>query len=264
MGRSTVCFGNVQFLYCSCPNVGRSCPPLTEQAWDGDVAKGITARSAVRLTVPSEPVIAADFGHRTILVFIVNVASVSAADTVTLGGTVATELLLLESATTAPPAGAGPLSVTVPVEEFLPVTLGGFNVSEVRTGGSTVIVVVCVTPPNAAVITAVVFAATGLVVTVNVVLVVPSGMVTVAGTPTDRSLLDKEITAPPVGAAPFIVRVPVDELPPVTSTEPKPNADGEMTAPRLYTMLCPLPAVASSHARLMFPPGSVTIVGRYA
>lgn len=207
------------FLYCSRSNVGRPCPPLTEQAWDGNVTKGITARSAVWLTVLSEPVIAADFGQRTILVFIVNVALVNPADTVTLGATVATELLLLVSATTAPPAGAGPLSVTVPVEEFLPVTLEGFNVSEVRTGGSTAMDAVCVTPPNAAVITAVVVTATGLVATANVVLFVPSGIVTVAGTPTEGALLDRATTAPPAGAGPFIVTVPVEEPPPVTPAE---------------------------------------------
>jgi len=36
-------------------------------------------------------------------------------------------VLLLESG--APPAGAGPLNVTVPVEEFPPVTLVGFSAS---------------------------------------------------------------------------------------------------------------------------------------
>jgi len=39
-------------------------------------------------------------------------------------------VLLLESATCAPPVGAGPLNVTVPVDEFPPTTLAGFTVSE--------------------------------------------------------------------------------------------------------------------------------------
>ena len=52
--------------------------------------------------------------------------------TVTLEGTVAAVVLLLESVTVAPPAGAGPLSVTVPVEEFPPVTLVGFSESDER------------------------------------------------------------------------------------------------------------------------------------
>src|SRR5438132_610215 len=52
----------------------------------------------------------------TAVVLIVKVAVVLAAGTVTLEGTLAAALLL-ESATCAPPAGAGPLSVTVPRSE---------------------------------------------------------------------------------------------------------------------------------------------------
>jgi hypothetical protein len=68
----------------------------------------------------------------TALVLTVNVAVVVPAATVTLDGTWATAVLLLESATVAPPAGAAPLSVTVPVEEFPPVTLVGFSEREER------------------------------------------------------------------------------------------------------------------------------------
>jgi hypothetical protein len=71
----------------------------------------------------------------TPLVLTVNVALVAPAATVTLEGTLAAVVLLLESATSAPPAGAGPLSVTVPVEELPPVTLVGLNVIEARVGG---------------------------------------------------------------------------------------------------------------------------------
>jgi hypothetical protein len=67
----------------------------------------------------------------TTLVFTGKVALVAPAGTVTLAGTLAAPLLL-ESVTCAPPAGAGPLSVTVPVEEFPPVTLVGFSESEER------------------------------------------------------------------------------------------------------------------------------------
>jgi hypothetical protein len=65
----------------------------------------------------------------TALVVRVNVALVAPAATVTLPGTWAASVLLLESATCAPPVGAGPLSVTVPVDEFPPTTLVGFSVS---------------------------------------------------------------------------------------------------------------------------------------
>ena len=70
----------------------------------------------------------------TALVEMLNVALVAPAATVTLEGTVVTEASLLESATCAPPAGAGPLNVTAPVDEFPPVTLVGFNASEASVG----------------------------------------------------------------------------------------------------------------------------------
>ena len=70
----------------------------------------------------------------TALVLTANVAVVAPAAIVTLEGTLAAPLLL-ESATCAPPVGAGPLNVTVPVEEFPPATLAGFSESEERVGG---------------------------------------------------------------------------------------------------------------------------------
>jgi hypothetical protein len=65
---------------------------------------------------------------------------------VTLAGTVAAGLLL-ESGTCAPPAGAGPFSVTVPAEGLPPVTLAGLRASEETIGGITVSEAVCVAPP---------------------------------------------------------------------------------------------------------------------
>jgi len=67
----------------------------------------------------------------TTLVLIANVAPVAPAATVTLEGTLATDVSLLERVTCAP-AGATPLNVTVPVEEFPPMTLVGFKESEER------------------------------------------------------------------------------------------------------------------------------------
>jgi len=89
----------------------------------------------------------------TALVLTVKAALVAPAGTVTLEGTVAAAVLLLESVTCAPPAGAGPLNVNVPVEDCAPpITLVGLSVSDesVTDGGgagATVIEAVLVTPP---------------------------------------------------------------------------------------------------------------------
>lgn len=69
----------------------------------------------------------------TALVFTENVALVAPAATVTPDGTV-TEVLLLDRLTRAPPLGAAPLRVTVPVEEEPPFTLPGLSVTEDSTG----------------------------------------------------------------------------------------------------------------------------------
>jgi hypothetical protein len=58
---------------------------------------------------------------------------------------------------------------------------------------------------------------TAIVVTVNVALVAPAGMVTLEGTvATVVLLLMRETTAPPVRACPLSVTVPVEGDPPMT------------------------------------------------
>src|SRR5271165_4366901 len=80
------------------------------------------------------------------LVVTVKVAVVAFAATVTLAGTWAAAVLLLDRVTTAPLAGAGPFSVTVPVEVFPPTTEVGFRVTELSTAAVTVRVAVRVAP----------------------------------------------------------------------------------------------------------------------
>src|SRR5207249_11294412 len=73
-------------------------------------------------------------GAVTTLLLPVKVAVVTPAGTATLEATLAAPLLL-ESATCAPPVGAGPLSVTVPVEDCAPpITLVGFSVTDESVG----------------------------------------------------------------------------------------------------------------------------------
>jgi hypothetical protein len=77
----------------------------------------------------------------------VKVALIDPAATVTLGGTWATAVLLLVSVTTAPPVGAAPLSVTVPIELDPPTTLVGLrDTAEILSTGATVKVAVRVVP----------------------------------------------------------------------------------------------------------------------
>lgn len=71
---------------------------------------------------------------RTTDVLTIKDALVAPAATVTWEGTEAAALLL-ESATTAPPGGASPLSITVPVQDCTPpTTLVGFRLNDARVG----------------------------------------------------------------------------------------------------------------------------------
>ena len=129
-------------------------------------------------------------------------------------------LELLRNCTTTPPAGAGPLRVTVPVAVLPPHTVVGLIVSDwsVTLGeGLTVRVAVRETPPAEAVIVTLVALETARVETVKVALVVPAGTVTVLGTVATLGLLLLRFTTnPPDGAGAVRVTVPVLLLPPTT------------------------------------------------
>jgi len=97
------------------------------------VVDAFTVSVALRLT-PNVPEIAADVEDDTVCVVTVNVRLVAPADTLTLAGTVAAAVLLLESVTTAPPDGAALDNVTVPCEELPPVTLVGESDNDASVG----------------------------------------------------------------------------------------------------------------------------------
>ena len=108
----------------------------------------VTVRFADRVVSLYEPEIVTVVEPIIRDVCTVKVALVAPAGTATMVGTLATDGLLLER-TTWVPAGAGALSVTVPVVDPSgpPITLDGLRVSEVRVGGVTVSVAACVSPP---------------------------------------------------------------------------------------------------------------------
>jgi hypothetical protein len=145
-----------------------------------------------------------------------NVADVAPGETVTFTGTAATEVLLLVSATTAPPDGAAALNVTVPVDPVPPITLVGFTETEETAGGFTVSEVFWL-PLYVPVSVTCAVVPTENVVTGNVAEVELAATTTLTGTVATEVLpLVSVTTAPPVGAAALSVAVPVDPVPPVT------------------------------------------------
>src|SRR4051812_44596850 len=89
---------------------------------------GLTVRTAVLVA----PLVAEMVVVRALPTFLpetVKLAEVARAGTVTVAGTVAAEVLLLESVTTSPPAGAAPVRVTVPVDVPFEFMVEGFRVS---------------------------------------------------------------------------------------------------------------------------------------
>lgn len=155
----------------------------------------------------------------TLFVLTVKPALVCPANTVTLDGTAATDVLLLDRLTVAPPEGAPAVSVTVPVELLPPPTLVGFRVSEesvTEDAGLMVRDTCCELLPSVAVMVAVVVFVTDVVVTVKVADVEPEGTVTLLGMLAEELLLLKLTTEPPEGAAALRMTVPVELLPPVT------------------------------------------------
>jgi len=196
-------------------------PPTTDAGFtvtvvsDTDAAAGFTVSAAVFEMAPLVAVIVTAVTAVTDVVVTVNVAVVAPAATVTLAGTVAAALLDA-SVTTMPPAGAAADSVTVPVLETPPATDVGFNVTDVSDAAVIVRLAVWEAPDNVAVIVLAEFAATAVVVTVNVAVVEPAATVTLAGT-VAATLLDASVTTkPPAGAAADNVTVPVLETPPAT------------------------------------------------
>lgn len=108
----------------------------------------------------------------TAVVETLNVADVAFAATVTVAGTTAAGSVL-DRETTTPPAPAGPVKPTVPIDPEPHVTGDGLTDKLEMAGGLTVRAAVLVTAPAVAVTVAVVQVGTGPVVTVKVAAVAP-------------------------------------------------------------------------------------------
>jgi hypothetical protein len=150
----------------------------------------------------------------TAVVVAVKVAVVALAATVTLTGTVAP--VVLPSVTVRPVDGAGPVKVTVPVDEFPPTTEVGFMLTAESAGGLMVSTACALLLPRVAVMVAGVEVLTATVVIGKVALLAFAATVTLAPTLALLLLLPRE-TEVAVGAGPDRVTVPVDPFGPTTA-----------------------------------------------
>lgn len=192
-------------------------PPITDGGVNVKLAgtSGLIVRTDETEVIPIAAVIVAEVTAATPDVVIENWAVVAPSATVTLDGVCA--LALSEDRfTTTPPAGAGPVSVTVPVGEVPLGTELGEIVSCVGTAGTTVKVAVAEMLSKLAVIVGAVLVGTATVTTENVAVVAPAGTVTLVGGTALGSLEVKVTTVPAANAGLLRVTVPVEDVPPVT------------------------------------------------
>lgn len=199
-------------------------PPVTAEGLNVMEATtgGKMPRVAVWLTAPAAAVTVAVVFAATIDVVTVNVPLVAPAATVTLAGTCA-DALFDEVVTEKPPAGAGPVRVSVPVLDAPPVTCVGFSASVLSFGAWITSGWLAELAAKLAVMDAVTSAGVAVVETVKVAVVEPAATVTDAGA-VALPLFEARVTLiPPVGALPLRVTVPVELLPPITVVGLRPS-----------------------------------------
>jgi hypothetical protein len=109
--------------------------PLTVTVSVAVALGALTVSVAVRVTPASTAEMTAEVGVAGAVVATVKVALVAPAATVTLAGTLATAVLLLDRLTKAPPAAAALVKLTLPCALPPPVTLVGLSVRLFRLAG---------------------------------------------------------------------------------------------------------------------------------
>ena len=180
----------------------------------------MTISQAARVTPPYDPKIESPAAEDTGCAVTVKVADVAPAGMVTLAGTVARAGSALDSVTVAPPPGAAPFRVTVPVNVLgLAMTPGeSGEMSASRCRARRIERCGLGDLPGRRRNATQSISATGCVVTVNVAVVFPEATVTLGGTVAAPAvlLLDRPTTVPPAGAGPASVTVPAELCPAVT------------------------------------------------
>lgn len=194
-------------------------PPVTLvglSAIDASAAAEVTVRIADCVVPPAVAEIVTGVTAETVSAVTLKVFDVALAATTTLAGTVAPAVFELWRATVSPPVGAGPFSVTVPVEELPPTTLDGLSAIEAGAGARTVRDADRVTPEYVPEILNVAVEAAAFVVTVNGAEIAPAAIVTLDGTVAEVFALESVTVAPPPGAGPDSLAVPVTGVMPTT------------------------------------------------
>jgi len=180
-----------------------------------------------------------------------------------------------ETSTTVPPAGAGPVMVTVPVLELPPGTVLGEHDIAKTSGGVTVSFVLTLASPMEADIVAVTASVTGTVVIEKVAVAEPAGTVTLVGGLAAELVVLRLTTTPLVDAAPVRVTVPKTGFPPATG-EGDAVTDSGTGGSTVRSVVISLPLavavmiglvlavtgkVATTKLTELAPPGTVTVVG---
>jgi hypothetical protein len=190
-------------------------PPLRDvgDADRAEITAALTDTLAVLVTAPLDAVTWTVVSASTATDVAVKLAESAPSGTVTTAGTVIAGLLLTK-ATSTPPAGAMPVSVTLPTVEAPPLSMVAID-TEDNTGAATVMVLVTVVPFADAVVVTTVFVSTTSADTGKVAEVAPSATVTDAGIVKIPLSAVKRTSKPPAGALPLRVTVPTPDRPPV-------------------------------------------------